>query len=128
MLALGGYDPDSLGGKALDMEAAVDILRSDGSALASLEPSVVMSLKDTYVNSVRVLGAYRPGLYRGDLLFVHSTVIPDWFTPISPETWQPYITGRIEQHDLACRHKDLCQPGPLTDIGSILSRKLADIK
>lgn len=128
LLALGGYDPDSLGGKALDMEAAVDILRSDGSALASLEPSVVMSLKDTYVNSVRVLGAYRPGLYRGDLLFVHSTVIPDWFTPISPETWQPYITGRIEQHDLACRHKDLCQPGPLTDIGSILSRKLADIK
>lgn len=127
LLALGGYDPDSLGGKALDMEAAVNILRSDGSALASLEPSVIISLKDTYVNSVRILGAYRPGPYKGDLLFVHSTVIPDWFTPISPDTWQPYITGTIEQHDLACRHKDLCQPGPLSDIGRIISRKLEDM-
>ncbi|THF76595.1 amino acid adenylation domain-containing protein [Cohnella fermenti] len=127
LLALGGYDPDSLGG-VLDMEAAVNILRSDGSALASLEPSVIMSLKDTYVNSVRILGAYRPGTYRGDLLFVHSTVIPDWFTPISPQTWQPYITGSIERHDLACRHKDLCQPGPLADIGRIITMKLAEME
>ncbi|RTE06428.1 amino acid adenylation domain-containing protein [Paenibacillus whitsoniae] len=128
LLALGGYDPDSLGGdRKLDMDAAVDILRSDGSALASLAPEVIMSLKDTYVNSVRILGAYRPGKYKGDLLFVHSTVIPDWFTPISPGTWQPYITGSIEQHDLACRHKDLCQPGPLTEIGRIISRKLAEM-
>ncbi|CAG7594918.1 Dimodular nonribosomal peptide synthase [Paenibacillus solanacearum] len=127
LLALGGYDPDSLGEKPLDMDAAVNILRSDGSALASLEPEVIMNLKDTYVNSVRILGAYRPERYKGDLLFVHSTVIPDWFTEISPNTWQPYITGSIEQHDLACRHKDLCQPGPLADIGRIIARKLAEM-
>ncbi|WP_206109250.1 non-ribosomal peptide synthetase [Paenibacillus sp. HB172176] len=124
LLALGGYDPNSLGEQTLDMDAAIRILQSDGSALASLEPEVIMSLKDTYVNSVRILGEYRPGKFAGDLLFVHSTVIPDWFTPISPDTWQPYITGSIEQHDLACRHKDLCQPGPLAEIGRILSRKL----
>ncbi|GGA16336.1 dimodular nonribosomal peptide synthase [Paenibacillus marchantiophytorum] len=125
LLALGGYDPDSLGDKPLDMAAAVDILRSDGSALASLEPSVIMSLKETYVNSVRILGAFRPVSFTGDLLFFHSTVIPDWFTPISPDTWKSHIVGDIEQYDLACRHKDLCQPGPLAEIGRILAEKLA---
>jgi nonribosomal peptide synthetase DhbF len=124
LLALGGYDPDSIGDKPLDMAAAVDILRSDGSALASLEPSVIMSLKDTYVNSVRILATYRPGKFAGNLLFVHSTVIPDWFEPIAPTTWMDYIDGEIEQYDLACRHKDLCQPGPLAEIGRILSGKL----
>lgn len=127
LLALGGYDPDSLGDKPLDMAAAVEILRSDGSALASLEPSVIMSLKETYVNSVRILATYRPGNFAGDLLFVHSTVIPDWFEPIAPDTWKTYIDGEIEQYDLACRHKDLCQPGPLAEIGHILSGKLEEI-
>jgi nonribosomal peptide synthetase DhbF len=127
LLALGGYDPDSLGDKPLDMAAAVEILRSDGSALASLEPSVIMSLKETYVNSVRILASYRPGKFTGNLLFVHSTVIPDWFEPIPPDTWTSYIDGEIEQYDLACRHKDLCQPGPLAEIGRILSSKLAEM-
>ncbi|NQX71712.1 amino acid adenylation domain-containing protein [Paenibacillus alba] len=124
LLALGGYDPDSLGDKPLDMAAAIEILQSDGSALASLEPSVIMSLKETYVNSVRILGAFKPISYTGDLLFFHSTIIPDWFTPISPDTWKPYIQGEIEQYDLACRHKDLCQPEPLAEIGRILADKL----
>ncbi|WP_426445438.1 amino acid adenylation domain-containing protein [Paenibacillus sp. S-38] len=124
LLALGGYDPDSLDGRPLDMEGAIEILRSDGSALASLEPHVIRSLKDTYVNSVRILAEFKPGVYKGDLLFFHSTVIPDWFTPISPDTWMPYIEGEIERYDLECRHKDLCQPAPLAEIGRILSEKL----
>ncbi|MCZ8519579.1 MULTISPECIES: amino acid adenylation domain-containing protein [Paenibacillus] len=124
LLALGGYDPDSLGDRPLDMDGAIEILRSDGSALASLEPPVIRSLKDTYVNSVRILAEFKPGVFQGDLLFFHSTVIPDWFTPISPDTWMPYVQGKIERYDLACRHKDLCQPAPLAEIGRILSEKL----
>nr|WGD57483.1 hypothetical protein P5626_16560 [Bacillus subtilis] len=56
LLALGGYDPDSLGEKTLDFEAAIEILRRDGSALASLDETVILNLKNTYVNSVGILG------------------------------------------------------------------------
>ncbi|MEF3306206.1 amino acid adenylation domain-containing protein [Paenibacillus sp. GYB003] len=125
LLALGGYDPDGMGDRPLTPEGAVDLLRRDGSALASLEPATIMNLKETYVNSVRILGAYVPGRFRGNVLFFRSTVIPDWFDPIEPETWLPYIDGHIERHDMHCRHKDLCQPGPLAEIGRLLAAKLA---
>ncbi|MNP54709.1 Dimodular nonribosomal peptide synthase [compost metagenome] len=108
----------------MDISRAIEILRSDGSALASLDEAIIMNLKETYENSVRILGEYVPERFVGDLLFFHSTIIPDWFDPIEPEMWAPFISGRIERYDIACRHKDLCQPGPLAEIGKIISNVL----
>ncbi|WP_175397089.1 amino acid adenylation domain-containing protein [Paenibacillus xylanilyticus] len=124
LLALGGYDPDSIGDGPLDMATAMRILRSEGSALASLDEETIMKLRKTYENSVRILGAYTPSRFEGDLIFFRSTIIPDWFDPIDPEMWDAYIGGRMERHDIACRHKDLCQPGPLAEICQTLTAKL----
>ncbi|RRN61572.1 nonribosomal peptide synthetase DhbF [Bacillus subtilis subsp. subtilis] len=126
LLALGGYDPDSLGEKLLDFEAAIEILRRDGSALASLDETVILNLKNTYVNSVGILGSYKPKTFRGNVLFFRSTIIPEWFDPIEPDSWKPYINGQIEQIDIDCRHKDLCQPEPLAQIGKVLAVKLEE--
>ncbi|OTQ82901.1 diguanylate cyclase [Bacillus subtilis subsp. subtilis] len=127
LLALGGYDPDSLGEKTLDFEAAIEILRRDGSALASLDETVILNLKNTYVNSVGILGSYKPKTFRGNVLFFRSTIIPEWFDPIEPDSWKPYINGQIEQIDIDCRHKDLCQPEPLAQIGKVLAVKLEEL-
>ncbi|MDO8226528.1 amino acid adenylation domain-containing protein [Bacillus cabrialesii] len=127
LLALGGYDPDSLGDKPLDFETAIEILRRDGSALASLDESVILNLKNTYVNSVGILGSYKPKTFRGNVLFFRSTIIPEWFDPIEPDSWKPYIHGQIEQIDIDCRHKDLCQPEPLALIGKVLAVKLEEM-
>lgn len=124
LLALGGYDPESLGNQPLKLSSVMELLRRDRSALASLEESVILNLKEAYVNSVRLLGTFVPKQFHGNLLFFRSTVLPDWFDPIAPETWFPYIDGQIEQHDIACRHKDMCQSGPLAEIGRILAVKL----
>ncbi|WP_438445411.1 amino acid adenylation domain-containing protein [Gorillibacterium sp. sgz5001074] len=124
LLALGGYDPDSLGDRPLDFAAAMEILNRDGSALANLEESTIRNLKETYVHSVRIMGEYKPGVYRGDVLFFRSTVIPDWFTPLYPDTWSPYFQGGIELVELNCRHKDMCQPEPLAEIGRYLANRL----
>ncbi|MEM5637675.1 hypothetical protein AAHB65_29260 [Bacillus toyonensis] len=50
------------------------------------------------------------------------------FDPISPNTWLNYLDGDIVQHDIDCRHKDLCQPGPLTEIGQVLAKYLQNKK
>lgn len=126
LMALGGCDYDSLGDKPMDQESVLNILRREGSALASLEDETILNLKETFINSVRLLAEYKPKtLYKGDILFFRSTVIPEWFDPIYPETWEPLIDGRIEQYDIHCRHKDMCQPEPLAEIGEILISKLA---
>ncbi|MGE6630695.1 amino acid adenylation domain-containing protein [Bacillus sp. NPDC077027] len=128
LLALGGYDPETLTGEPLTMKSAVDNLKKDGSALASLSKQAIINLKETYVNSVRLLGEYQPKTYHGDILFFRSTIIPDWFTEIDPKAWAPYINGQIEQYDIHCRHKDMCQPEPLAEIGVILDNTLHRVK
>ncbi|MNE66831.1 Dimodular nonribosomal peptide synthase [compost metagenome] len=89
-----------------------------------MDEATILNLKETYENSVLILGAYVPEKFEGDLLFFRSTIIPDWFDPIDPDMWIPYVGGKLDIHEIACRHKDLCQPGPLTEIGGILLGKL----
>ncbi|PZD95722.1 non-ribosomal peptide synthetase [Paenibacillus sambharensis] len=127
LLALGGYDPDMVGDGPLNLEAVIKLLRSHSSALASLDEATIVKMRDTYANSVRILLKYAPGRSRGDVLFFRSTLIPDWFTPIYPDAWDPYVEGRIEHYDMACKHKDLCQPEPLAEIGRILAGKLQEM-
>lgn len=127
LLALGGYDPENMNEDTLTLEAAIDMLRKDGSALASLDDATIMNLKETYVQSVQNLSAYKPEIYHGDVLFFRSTITPEWFDPISVKTWEPYINGNLEVHDIHCRHKDMCQPKPLEEIGAILSGKLNEL-
>lgn len=131
LLALGGFDRESieagLGDAPLTISAALELLRNESSALSSLEEETIMHLKTTYENSVQLLKAYVPKRFEGDMLFFHSTIIPDWFDPIDPEMWEPYVGGRIERYDIECRHKDLCQPGPLDEIGKTILNKLEEM-
>ena len=101
------------------------MLRKDGSALASLDDKTITNLKETYVQSVQNLSEFEPEIYQGDVLFFRSTITPEWFDPISTNTWEPYIDGKLEVYDIHCRHKDMCQPEPLAEIGEILSKKLS---
>ncbi|TCP69854.1 amino acid adenylation domain-containing protein [Baia soyae] len=127
LLALGGYDPDDLGDKRLDLEGAMEILSRDGSALASLDKEIILNLRSAYINSIDILRKYMPAPFKGNLLFFRSTVIPDWFTPLFADSWEPYVDGEIEVHEIACRHKDMCQPEPLKEIGQILGEKLKEL-
>jgi nonribosomal peptide synthetase DhbF len=115
LLVLGGYDPKRLGDKPLDLAGVLEMLRRDGSALASLDDETILNLKAVFVNSVRILSEYRPEPFSGNVLFF-------------PETWQPYIKGRIEQYDVDCHHKDMCQPRPLAEIGRLLATKLSEVR
>ncbi|MCR8842179.1 amino acid adenylation domain-containing protein [Paenibacillus sp. SC116] len=130
LLALGGFDRESieekLGDESLTIAGALELLRNESSALASLEVDTILNLKTTYENSVQLLKAFVPKKFDGDMLFFHSTIIPEWFEPIDPDMWLPYLGGKIERHDIECRHKDLCQPGPLDYIGKVILSKLEE--
>jgi len=124
LMALAGYDPESLGDKPLSLTNALEALQQDGSALASLDKETILNLRTVFVNSVRILDKYQPRKFNGDVLFFRSTIIPDWFSPLYPEAWEPYVNGTIEQHAIDCRHLDMCRPGALAKIGNILASYL----
>nr|WP_246852305.1 non-ribosomal peptide synthetase [Patulibacter sp. SYSU D01012] len=125
LLAMGGYGEEVLRGRVISVDVVVDALRAEGSAMASIAPDTLMAIKDTYVNTATILREYEHEVYAGDVLFLRASVgVID--EDQTPQTWQPYVDGRLEVHDVACTHREMCQPEPLARIGALVAERLAD--
>lgn len=57
------------------------------------------------------------------MLFFRATVdtIDDTLTP---DTWAPYVTGRIDNTNVACSHKDMTLPEPIAHIARVVAESL----
>ncbi|GAA3441684.1 amino acid adenylation domain-containing protein [Planomonospora venezuelensis] len=119
LLTMGGFAPDA----APTMEGVIEILRREGSPLSGLPVETLRSLKDLYLNTNHLVRGLDTRVFDGDVLFFRATVdtIDDALTA---ETWRPHVTGAIENHDVACSHKDMTQPGPIAEIGAIVAARL----
>ncbi|WP_369182153.1 non-ribosomal peptide synthase/polyketide synthase [Streptomyces sp. Y1] len=122
-----GHDVTELDGQPVTHAAVMEVLRRDGSALASLEERHIAALTRIGANFERVLAGHRPTVFHGDLqLFVATEDKPaDMATD---GAWRPYVTGRIDTHTLACRHNDVTRPGPLARIAEVLADRLRSNK
>ncbi|MEU1815643.1 amino acid adenylation domain-containing protein [Streptomyces roseifaciens] len=127
LLAMGGYGPDSLEGKPFELAHVTDVLRREGSPLASLDDATIEALNRTYLNTNHLVRAFDHRVYEGDVLFFRATVdtIDDELTP---ETWTPYVTGRIDNTDVACSHKDMTLPEPIAHIASVIADRLQNLE
>jgi thioesterase domain-containing protein/SAM-dependent methyltransferase len=117
-----GCPVDAVRDGPVDFPTAVEILRREGSAFASLDRESVTALLEIGKNNVILLQKYRPGRFRGDaLLFVSTVHDDDWPTPGS---WSPYVDGRIESHEIPCEHHHMMRPEHLARIGPILADRI----
>ncbi|NUQ98763.1 MAG: amino acid adenylation domain-containing protein [Streptomyces sp.] len=89
----------------------------------SLGDAELAALVDVTANNRRLLGEFAPGLYRGDLLFFTAAQDPD-AVPGRHRSWQPYVEGRIDNHDIPCTHGEMTRPGSLDRIGPVLDNRL----
>ncbi|MGA5227228.1 amino acid adenylation domain-containing protein, partial [Streptomyces koyangensis] len=117
-----GIDADAIRDK-LDRSAALDILRQEGSALAALDDRSTSALMDIFINNNKLLTGFNPVRFRGELLHFTATLGRDERTPTA-RSWRPHVEGRIEDHPIACEHRDMVQPGPLAEIAKIVADKL----
>lgn len=120
LLALGGLDVELIEGEPT-LENVLALLKKEGSALASLSIDTLQRLLKTYMNSITLLRAHEPRRSQASMLFYQSTILPEWFEAVDPRIWQNYIDN-IDIYKIACRHKDMCQPEPIREIGA----KMAD--
>jgi amino acid adenylation domain-containing protein len=67
--------------------------------------------------------AFTPGLVRGDLLFFTALLgrVEDDPTALS---WEPYIEGGIDNHDIRIAHDDMMLPTPLEEIAGVVAASL----
>ncbi|QQK77679.1 amino acid adenylation domain-containing protein [Salicibibacter cibarius] len=128
LLAMGGYDIESIDDDNITLAKAISWLKNENSALASLDKDTLYRLKDTFINSIKLLHTHDLKRYDGDVLFFRSTVLPSWIEPISMSEWQSYITGDLKVHDVYCKHKDMCQPKPVKEIGEVVANHLTKME
>ncbi|MEX2984351.1 amino acid adenylation domain-containing protein [Streptomyces sp. C36] len=127
LLAMGGYGPDSLEGKPFELAHVTEVLRREGSPLASLDDATIEALNRTYINTNLLVRSFDHRVFDGDVLFFRATVdtIDDTLTP---ETWTPYVTGRIDNTNVACSHKDMTLPEPIAHIASVIADRLQNLE
>jgi thioesterase domain-containing protein/acyl carrier protein len=91
--------------------------------LAALDDGILENILGSVRELPRLMQAFIPDIYNGDLLFFRATIGEgdDADALPSPEAWQPFIRGRIDIHDIACRHAKMMRPRTLETIGPILA-------
>ncbi|MFD8912686.1 non-ribosomal peptide synthase/polyketide synthase [Streptomyces sp. NPDC059575] len=116
---------DELGDRPLTHEEVAGILRRRGSALAGLTGPQIEVVVQIMINNAKLAVDFVPGRFDGDLLLFNSTIDRD-HDDAGPALWRPYLTGRLDSHEITTRHDRMTQAGSLAQIGPILAARLAE--
>nr|AKC91857.1 nonribosomal peptide synthetase [Streptomyces muensis] len=107
--------------EGITFEQLIEGARARGSVLSALDRRHVTAMADIHANCLHLRHNFTPSCYDGDALLFRSTLTPN--TP-SPDTWRPFIGGRIETREIAALHHQMLHPEPLAAIGKILAEEL----
>ncbi|MFJ3531638.1 amino acid adenylation domain-containing protein [Streptomyces sp. NPDC090132] len=119
-----GVGEEGLGGEgAVEASAVRDAFRRNGSPLGSLEPAVIDAMVDNFAGQARLMRKYTPRRFEGPALFFTATEGRPADT-FGLGLWAPYISGPVENHDVACAHAQMMQPDARARIGTTLAAAL----
>ncbi|WP_420038012.1 amino acid adenylation domain-containing protein [Streptomyces sp. cg28] len=118
-LDLSAWDDDA----PLDAAVVRDALRDTGSPLGALDPSTIETMVDNFAHQARLMRAYTPRAFNGDVLFFRATE-EDPANGLTPSLWTPYIQGDLEVHDVPCGHAQMLRPESRALIGPVLEAAL----
>ncbi|CAM5624524.1 Non-ribosomal peptide synthetase OS=Streptomyces alboniger OX=132473 GN=CP975_32040 PE=4 SV=1 [Streptomyces alboniger] len=113
--APGGQDDDDRA-----MPGDIDAVRMGVSA------ELLAKMRKVIRNAASFAPDHTPPRFGGDLLLFVATGDRPAELPVSgaAATWQPYIAGAVETHEVDAGHYELFQPAAIAHIGRVVARKL----
>ncbi|WP_328744927.1 amino acid adenylation domain-containing protein [Streptomyces sp. NBC_00285] len=115
---LGRPQPDAT--EPLTDARFAELVRETPDMTASLDDTELAALVEVTAGNRRLMEEFAPTSYHGDLLFFTAAQDPDTH-PERHRAWQPYVDGRVDNHDIPCVHGEMTRPGPLERIGPALN-------
>ncbi|MEU1465826.1 amino acid adenylation domain-containing protein [Streptomyces sp. NPDC005727] len=108
-----------------ELGKALEIVKKDTGALTSLtEPQIVALLK-TMAHNRKIVRAYEPTWFDGDVLFFLATQNRVEDAPTA-EVWREHVGGALVSHPVEAAHITMGNPEPLAEIGRIVARDLEE--
>ncbi|GGV24796.1 hypothetical protein GCM10010182_54280 [Actinomadura cremea] len=107
-----------------DMARITAVLAERGDALATLGEDDLVNVYRNYENGLRHAEEYRPGTYRGDVVFFTAQRGRTAASPTGRANWGPLVDGGIADHPIDVDHHLLMEPGPAAEIGAVLAATL----
>ncbi|MGW0537132.1 amino acid adenylation domain-containing protein [Streptomyces sp. NPDC003032] len=91
-----------------------------------MDEGVRSNMRDVIDNMGRFTPHHTPRRFRGDLLLFIAAEDRSAERPASAarESWEPFVEGDVESHEIAASHFTMLQPVPSSHIGDIVSAKL----
>ena len=96
-----------------------------GSAVSSLDEATVRALYEVYRNEAGIGSEPPSSAFDGDLLFFTAGLEPG--AEELAQRWRPFVTGRIDNHEIACAHLDMADVEPLSRIATLVEKRLGAI-
>ncbi|MFF9629284.1 amino acid adenylation domain-containing protein [Streptomyces fradiae] len=107
-----------------ELGRALEIVKRDTGALTSLTEPQIVALLRTMAHNRRIVRAYEPGRYAGDLLFFLATEARVEDAP-TPDVWRAHIGGELRWHPVEAAHITMAHPEPLAEIGRVVAEELS---
>ncbi|GAA2589782.1 amino acid adenylation domain-containing protein [Actinomadura fulvescens] len=107
-----------------DLEQILAVLADREDALSTLGEDDLVNVYRNYENGLYRAEEYRPGPFRGDVVFFTALRGRTGDMPTGPANWGPLVDGRIEDHPLDVDHHLLMEPAPAAEIGAVLAARL----
>jgi thioesterase domain-containing protein/acyl carrier protein len=120
-LAVYSCAPPDPSGAPLTARRAVEELRMTGGALASIDEDAVTATARTLLHARELSGAFAPGRYHGDMVLLRAGV---GMGADQRRSWDAWVDGRIDTHDIACRAGEMMHPARVHEIADIVLREL----
>jgi amino acid adenylation domain-containing protein len=98
------------------------LVKRPGSSLADVDDAVLLRMSQVALDSMRLYRQARHPRIRSRTTFFRAARRP----PQAPdvELWRPYCAGAIDVVDVDATHLQMCNPGPLVEIASVVARLL----
>ncbi|WP_067635478.1 amino acid adenylation domain-containing protein [Actinomadura latina] len=111
-----------------DMAQIMAVLADRDDALATLGEDDLVNVYRNYENGLRQAEEYRPGRFRGDIVFFTALQGRTEGSPTGRSNWGPLVEGEIEDYPLDVDHHLLMEPGPAAEMGAVLAAKLDKLR
>lgn len=93
-----------------------------------MEPVVFERILAEFREAPRLLAAFTPSRFQGDILFLRAATRRDGEAGFDAQLWAPFVEGRIATHTLPCTHDGMFSPQALQQAGPLIRDWIAKEK